>query len=269
MMIRQRNLTGLLLAAGMLATLGGCANMPTDNGGDGGSPSGNSQISQPENRQAAKINTELGVGYFREGHLDIAVKKLKRAIAYDDSYAAAHHAYALVLDRLGEETKAGAQFERAYELDPGNADLDNNYATFLCGQKRYAHAQKLFAKAYGNPLYKTPEFALTNSGICYEQEGKYAQAKKQYQAAVRNYPNYGPALLGMARANYRMHKYAQAAQSMQAYERQNRHTPASLKLAIEIDQATHNGEALANHALILRGRFPDSPEAKWYESGMK
>lgn len=268
-MCRQRSLVRWFLGAVILSSLAGCAHMPSQDGGDGGPQSGSPQIGQPENRQAAKINTELGVGYYREGHLDIAVKKLKRAIAYDDSYAAAHHAYALVLDSLGEESKAKVQFERAYELDPNNADLENNYATFLCGQKRYDRAQKLFARAYGNPLYKTPEFALSNSGICYEQAGDYAKAVNQFQAAVRNYPNYGPALLGMARANYRMHKYAQAARSMRAYERQNRHTPASLKLAIEIDQATHNGEALANHALILRGRFPDSPEAKWYENGMK
>jgi len=256
----------LLLGAMALAALSGCANMPSG-GGDGGDSQ--PKVGKTEGREAAKVNTELGVGYYRQGHMDIAVKKLKRALSYDDSYGPAHHAYALVLDQLGEKKKAGVQFEKAYELDSSNADLQNNYATFLCGQKQYKRAQKLFAQAYGNPLYKTPEFALTNSGICYEQEGKHAEAKKQFQAATKKYPNYGPALLGMARANYRMHKYAQAAQSIRAYERQNRHTPASLKLAIKIDRATHNGEALANHALILRGRFPDSPEAKWYENGMK
>ena len=261
----RRKWMGVVLGVALVGMLGGCANMPSQDG----DPDASINNAPSKNRESAQLNTQLGVGYFREGHMDVAVKKLKRAIAYDDSYAPAHHAYALVLDRLGEEDKAGVQFERAYRLTPNNSDLDNNYATFLCGQKKYDRAQKMFAQAYGNPLYKTPEFALTNSGMCYEQADEEQKALQQFTKAVGRYPNYGPALLGMARAHYRMHQYSQAAKAMKAYERENRHTPASLKLAIEIDQATHNGEALANHALILRGRFPDSPEAQWYANGMK
>lgn len=252
----------------LLLGLNGCAHLQQDQGGDEGTDQG-APVIESENERAAKVNTELGVGYFRQGRVDIAVDKLKRALSYDDSYAPAHHAYALVLDHLGEEKKAGAQFERAYELKPNDSDLANNYGTFLCGQKRYSKAQKLFHQAYSNPLYQTPEYAYANSGHCYEQQGKLAQARKQFKAAVAKSPNYGPALLGLARTDYHMKQYKAAAKAIDAYEKQNRHTAASLKLAIKIDQANHDGESLANHALILRGRFPDSPEAKWYEDGMK
>ena len=54
---------------------------------------------------------------------------------------------------------------------------------------------------------------------------------------------------------------------MKRYEQRFRHTPASLATAIRIDKALGDDQALANHRLILRGRFPDSPEAKAMQDG--
>jgi len=252
------------LVASVIVLMSGCANMANT------PPSSNGISTHPtDNQRAAQINTELGVGYMNEGHMDVAVEKIKKAIYYDDNFAPAHHAYALMLDRLGEEAKAAREFEKAYSLDPHNSDLDNNYATFLCGQKEYTKAQSLFARAYGNPLYKTPEFALSNSGVCYETEGKHNQAISQFQAALDKQAGYGPALIGEARVYYAEKKYTAAAAAMKEYEASNRNTPDTLQLAIRIDRGTGDQSALANHVLILKGRFPDSAAAKWYDSGAK
>lgn len=252
------------LIAATLALLSGCASMDNSPPGSEGAPA-----NPTDNQRAAQINTELGVGYMNEGHMDVAVEKIKKAIYYDDDFAAAHHAYALMLDRLGEKEKAEREFEKAYSLDPHNSDLDNNYATFLCGEKKYTKAQSLFSRAYGDPLYKTPEFALTNSGVCYETEGKPDQAISQFDAALDKQPGYGPALIGKARVYYAEKKYAAAANAMKAFEANNRNTPDTLQLAIRIDRATGDQSALANHVLILKGRFPGSAAAKWYDSGAK
>ena len=252
----------LLLAASLLA---GCANV-------GQAPPGNLNglpNNPTENQQAAQINTELAVGYLREGHMDVAVEKAKRAVYYDNNFAPAHHAYALILDRLGETQKAGEEFARAYALDPHNSDLDNNYATFLCGQKDFSKAQDLFKRAYSDPLYKTPEFALANSGVCYESANDNANAIAQFNAALARMPGYGPALLGLARVHYAEGKFEAAAADMKRYEAMNRHTPDTLQLAIRIDRATGDQQSLANHVLILKGRFPDSPVTKWFDSGAK
>ncbi|WP_298217531.1 type IV pilus biogenesis/stability protein PilW [Halothiobacillus sp.] len=252
------------LVATTLALLVGCASMNSTPPENNGMPA-----IQTNNQRAAQINTELGVGYMNEGHMDVAVEKIKKAIYYDNDFAPAHHAYALMLDRLGEKEKAAREFEKAYSLDSNNSDLDNNYATFLCGQKEYSKAQSLFARAYGDPLYKTPEFALTNSGVCYETEGKPDQAISQYDAALVKQPGYGPALIGKARVYYEQKKYAAAANAIKVFEANNRNTPDTLQLAIRIDRATGDQSALANHVLILKGRFPGSAAAKWYDSGAK
>lgn len=253
---------GALALASMLA---GCAGV-AHRGEDGGV---NPRDNQTENQRAAQINTELGVGYMHEGHMDVAVEKIRRAIYFDDNFAPAHHAYALMLNQLGETEKAGVEFAKAYALDPHNSDLDNNYATYLCGQKDYARAQKLFANAYSDPLYKTPEFALTNSAVCYEAQGDLGKAIDQYQRALTKTDGYGPALLGLARAYYAKSDFHKAAAAMSQFEQTNRSSPESLQLAIRIDRATHNQQSLANHVLILKGRFPDSAVTKWYESGAK
>ncbi|MHB1229730.1 MAG: type IV pilus biogenesis/stability protein PilW [Halothiobacillus sp.] len=265
--VRRLNLaaTRALLVLATLVLLSGCASV-------GQNPPGNSNnlpTNPNENQRAAQINTELGVGYMNEGHMDVAVEKIKRAIYFDDNFAPAHHAYALMLDRLGETQKAGVEFEKAYTLDSNSSDLDNNYGTYLCGQKNYTRAQMLFARAYSDPLYKTPEFALTNSGVCYEAEGNGAQSLAQYQAALDKSPGYGPALIGLARLNFEQGHFPAAAAAMKTFEANNRNSPDTLQLAIRIDRATGDQSALANHVLILKGRFPDSAVTKWYDSGAK
>ena len=53
-----------------------------------------------------------------EGQLDEAVAKLNEALALDDSYALAHSALAVTLQRLGRHEEAIAHAVRVSELEP-------------------------------------------------------------------------------------------------------------------------------------------------------
>ena len=55
-----------------------------------------------------------------EGKLDEAVAKLEQAIALDDTYALAHSALAVVLQRLGKHEDAIKHALRVSELEPGD-----------------------------------------------------------------------------------------------------------------------------------------------------
>ena len=55
-----------------------------------------------------------------EGKLDEAVAKLEQAIGLDDSYALAHSALAVVLQRLGKHEDAIKHAVRVTELEPGD-----------------------------------------------------------------------------------------------------------------------------------------------------
>lgn len=244
-----------------LVVLAGCASDgPISRDSDRGDAS--------QRERAAEVNTELASGYMREGHIDVAVEKAERAIEIDSRYAPARHVYALLLDRLGEESRAATEFEAALRYsNERDSDLANNYGAFLCRQGDYNKAQSMFERALRNPLYQTPEFALTNSGRCYERAGALTQALERYQEARQEERAHGPATLGIARIHYEQGDYQQAFAMMQEYGARNRHTPASLATAIRIDRAVGDEQSLANHRLILRGRFPDSSEAKALERG--
>ena len=59
------------IVAAAVVLISGCANMgntPPDSGGLSSNPT--------DNQRAAQINTELGVGYMNEGHMDVAVEKM-------------------------------------------------------------------------------------------------------------------------------------------------------------------------------------------------
>ena len=55
-----------------------------------------------------------------EGKLDEAVAKLQEALAQDDSYALAHSALAVVLQRLGRHEEAIQHAVRTSELEPND-----------------------------------------------------------------------------------------------------------------------------------------------------
>ncbi|HER34236.1 MAG: type IV pilus biogenesis/stability protein PilW [Halothiobacillaceae bacterium] len=249
---------GLVLALVGALVLTGCA---ATGGGDG------IERYVGQNREAAEVNTELAAGYMREGQIKIAVEKIRRAIDYDEGYGPAHHVHALLMNRLGEEKKAREAFERAVRLEPDNADLANNYGGFLCSQGDFKRAQAMFKRAYEDPLYETPAFALLNSGRCYQSAGDSARALEQFRRALDKDARQREALLGLAESLFATGKVQEAAEAMRRYESRHRHTAESLATAIAIDKATGDRQALKNHRLILRGRFPDSPEAKAIEQG--
>ncbi|MGC9456180.1 MAG: type IV pilus biogenesis/stability protein PilW [Halothiobacillaceae bacterium] len=218
-----------------------------------------------ENREAARINTELGVGYLERGYMEPAVEKLERAIRFDDRYAQAHHALALAMEQLDETERARRHFERAVALDSKDPQLQNNYGAFLCGEGDFQQAQAAFKAALSQPLYRTPEFALTNAGMCYQDAGDHEEAVISFRRALERRPDYAPAQIELARSLLAVGRADQAVEAMRAYENAQRHTPDSLKLAIQIDEAVGDRDARASHALLLRGRFPDSAEARWLE----
>ncbi|MCW5569202.1 MAG: tetratricopeptide repeat protein, partial [Dokdonella sp.] len=56
--------------------------------------------------KAAKENTELGLGYMRQGKLEIALEKLNKALSADPRYTDAHTVIAVLYEQIGDRAKA-------------------------------------------------------------------------------------------------------------------------------------------------------------------
>jgi type IV pilus assembly protein PilF len=127
---------------------------------------GNNNVTTPKPERAAEINLELGVEHLRKGNLQQAKEKIDRALSQNPRYGRAHLVAGMLYNRLGDESKAESHYERAIALEPKNPEFKNNYAVYLCQQRKYARGEKIALDAAVDPLYKTPEVAYLNAGNC-------------------------------------------------------------------------------------------------------
>ena len=220
---------------------------------------------QPEknidNRKVSQTNTELGVAYIQQGHYKVAMRKLKKAIAYDDENADAHHYIAELYRRLGENEKSEEHFKRAMELDEDNTSIKNNYAVFLCSTGRYEEGIQYFNEALEDPLYVDKGGAYENIGICAEKEGNIKQAEDNYRKALK-FNNRSPhALLGLAQIAFDSNDIKSAAFYLALRNKVARPNAQSLWLEILIARSKGMKSHAGSLALKLKQYFPDSKEA--------
>ncbi len=226
---------------------------------------GNSDIRTPEEHQPTKlasIDTQLGVEYMKQGRDDIAMKKLQHAIDSDPNYAAAYDVLGLLYSKLGESRKAEESFKKALSLDPNNSGMLNNYGLFLCTHGKAEEGQKKFAAAIANPLYRTPDIAYTNAGICAIQQNDAEAADRFFRKALGFNPKMPIALLQMAKLSFADGKYLPARAYLQRYEAVATPTAESLWLGVRIEKNLGNKDREASYAVSLRGKFPDSDETR-------
>jgi type IV pilus assembly protein PilF len=227
---------------------------------DYGESSGTAQ----EQRQASRsdIYVRLAIAYMQEGQLGMALKKIKRGIELDPNNGEAHNVLAIIYQRLGESELAEKHFGRATRLQPRNPYTRNAYGSFLCQQKQYDAADEQFQTALKNPLYKTPEVALTNAGICAKKSGNTGKAEDYLRTALRYRRDYPQALLQMAQLSYDIGEPLSSRGYLQRFHKVAKHTPASLWLAIETERVLGDKNAVASYKMLLRGNYPDSDEMK-------
>jgi Flp pilus assembly protein TadD len=81
-------------------------------------------------RDDAKKQVEFGIAVAQKGLWREAIYRWERATQLDPSYAAALNNLAIAYEHEGELTKARGAYEKALELEPGNALIKQNYELF-------------------------------------------------------------------------------------------------------------------------------------------
>jgi len=239
---------GALLLAGMLVA--GCQSTPPRKPDAAGE----------ERAKVAALNTQLGVEYMKDGDNELALKKLEKALEVDPRYADAHNALGLLRNRLQQYDQAEASFKAALDSAPGNSMALNNYGQFLCQQQRYDEGQAKFIEAVKNPLYRTPEVALTNAGLCALAAKNVEAAEEHFRSALDRNPQLTLALLQMAQISFDRRELPEAQRYMTRYFALASQSPRALALAIKIEKAIGNDDKAASYAVALRNRFPDARE---------
>ncbi len=117
-------------------------------------------------QDAAADNAQLAMAYMQEGNLPRAKEKLDKALQEDPANPNTHSVLALFYERINDQKKAESEFREALRLAPGDPGPLNFYGVYLCGQHRVDEGVTKMLQVARNPLYRTPEAAYTNAGVC-------------------------------------------------------------------------------------------------------
>jgi type IV pilus assembly protein PilF len=218
------------------------------------------QFSQHNQTGEGDVYVKLAIAYMREGHLDVALMKAKQALSVEPANAEGHNVVALLYDRLGERDLAEKHFLRSLRIDTKNSYVLNAYASFLCQQQRYEEADGHFLKALLNPLYRTPEVALTNAGICAIRNSDLKKAEEYFRRALGYNAKFPLALIQMAQISFRNEQNLSSRAYLQRYLELTKPTPASLWLGIQNERILGDRNAVSSYSLMLKNNFPDSRE---------
>jgi type IV pilus assembly protein PilF len=239
-----------MVALVMFGLLTGCGGMGTK--GDIPSQAGDSP---------ADLYVEMAAEYLRLGQLDAAFERGRQAIAQDNGNARAHYIMALIYQRLEETESATKEFQTAMRLAPDDPVFLNAWGTVLCTRGKYSEALAHFEQALEDPLYSTPELALTNAADCARRAGRSAQSEAFLSRALKRNPLYPPALLAMARRVYDRGDYQAARGYLSRYGQVGQPSPSVLLLAAQVERKLGNAANAKKLEAALRERYPDAPEA--------
>lgn len=138
----------------------------------------------------------LAAGSLAAEHYDDAAKLLERCLELAPNYPAAHHDYALVLDKQTRRAEALREIARAVEGDPGNPVYRQAQAVLLDRVGEYDRAIEIFA---GLLEERPDQPALwTSYGHALRAAGREADSVAAYRQALERRPASGEAWWSLA-----------------------------------------------------------------------
>ena len=218
--------------------------------------------------EVTRINLNLGVEYLKRGEYEKALAKLQKALESDKNYPPTYNTLGVLYQRLGDKVRAESFFKQALALNSNDSSTLNNYGQFLCQDSRFDEAETAFLKAAQNPLYSTPEIALSNAGTCAFNQGKLDVAETHFRSALEKNPRVAVVLIQMAQISYTAANYLSARAYLQRYLEISAHTAKSLWLGINIETELGDKDTLSSYELLLKNKFPTSKEAGLLEDRM-
>jgi len=223
-------------------------------------------MSEPNLRDASKLNTELALGYIKEEQYAAAKEKLEKALSQNDENVIAYKTFAYLYALLGLPEEAEEKYQEAISLKPDDSDLANSYGAFLCSQGKFDEAQKELGRAYSNPFYEAGYLAESNAGSCYIQQGELKKAERLLRKSLRVQPKIPGSLISMAEIGVKTERYLMARAYIQRYHEVRQASAESLWIQIQAERALGAKKHYMKYARQLIQNFPDSNEAGWAEA---
>lgn len=133
---------------------------------------------------AAQYNTYLGLAYLSQGNSPLAKIKLLQALRQNSNDPNVNYGLASYFEHTKDNTLAEKYYRKAIRLSVKRGAYLNNYACFLCRQRRFREASRYFMLAVNDVNYAETAKTFTNAGFCSLAAGNNKEAKQYFQQAV-------------------------------------------------------------------------------------
>jgi type IV pilus assembly protein PilF len=254
-------IVSLLAAAALAAALTACHSQPA--------PYQNpDRHRKPVPEEAAVANMKMALEYLRLGNLAQARERIERALGEAPDNPNVEETAGLVYERLNDLPKAKHAFSAAARLAKNDPDILNSYAGFLCRTGKTAEGEKLFIEVAKNPVYRTPEVALLNAGVCLGSSGDVVDSERYFNRALTIKPNMPEALLQLGNLAYSRGDYKQALDDVERYLAVNPPSAEILLLGFRAQRKLGDTAAAVVYGRRIQTEFPDSDQAKQLRAGV-
>jgi type IV pilus assembly protein PilF len=211
---------------------------------------------------ASNYNMQLGMAYLNQGDLGLAKEKLDRAVIENPGDPNVHSAMAMLQERLGHPDQADKEFKTALNIGPRSPDVLNNYAIYLCRTGRVDEGVKTFEEAAHNALYRTPEAAYTNAGVCLRGAKRDTQAAMSFQRALHVRPSFAEAAYQLADLDLQRGEVQSARDTVDRFCSSYEPTADLLLIGVRITRKLGDRAAEEKFAQKLRMDFPSSDQTR-------
>lgn len=221
-----------------------------------------------ELERRALLRLELASAYFSRGQYDTALAEVNLALAAKPDLAPAYNLRGLIFAATGDDRQADESYLRALALNPRDADAMHNRAWFLCQRNRYDEADRSFEQALAQPQYRDAPRTLMAQGVCLARNGKLIEAEGKLLRAYEADPGNVTVALNLAEVLFRRGDFERARfHARRVNGREETSSAQTLWLAARIEQRLGNRNGADEYGRQLRNRFPQSREARAFDSG--
>jgi type IV pilus assembly protein PilF len=217
---------------------------------------------EKKGQDAAAYNTQLGIEYMRQGDLARAKEKLDRAVNENPQSPDAHSARAMLFERMGKRSDADGEFHTALRLAPHDPQVLNSYAVYLCSSGRTDEGVKTFLEAAHDPLYRTPEAAYANAGVCQRSAKHDDEAAVNFSRALQLRPDYAEAAFQLANLQFDHGQLPAARSQIDSFLGNHEATPDLLLLAVRVARAQGDRSGAQGFARRLQRDFAGTDQAR-------
>ena len=261
----SRSCIALAAAVALAALVAGCESTSSSKQA---APTPPPQIPKPPPLQEAppayraQLHAEIAAGFYERGQMQIAMQELEEAMKLDPTNAKIYNVYGLVYAVLGEDANAQRNFQQAIALAPNDSEIRQNWGWFLCTHGRPRESIPEFEMAIKNPLYKSPDVALTNAGKCSLEFGDKQAGESYLKRALTINPGNISTMYNLALLMYRESRIEEARALMRRIMAAPNPAPDALYLGMCIERKASDRVTEASYVQQLKSRYPESPEAK-------